>query len=93
MRELTSSKDFGGTNVTCVHIEEETKKHYHNKMIEFYIILNGELELELDDKVEKCGKDTLIMIEPKTKHKARGNADVLVICSPAFDPDDEIVVE
>lgn len=93
LRELTDKTDFENLNISHVQIGGETKKHYHNKMTEFYFVLNGEIKMDLDGKIEKCGEGTLIKIEPGTKHKAYGNAEVLVIASPAFDPDDEIVVE
>ena len=92
-QELTTSADFKNADITFFTIKEETKKHYHKTLTEFYYILDGTLDVEFDDKKEHCEPGTLIMIKPNTKHKAYGNAHIIVICSPAFDPKDEIVVE
>lgn len=96
IKELTTKEDFGNANVSYVQITGETKRHYHTKMTEFYYVLSGRMEMELDDSIEECEKGSLIMICPNTRHKAKKLSDktnVLVICSPAFDPKDEFVVE
>lgn len=96
IKELTTKEDFGNANISYVQITGETKKHYHTKMTEFYYVLAGRIKMELDDNREECEKGSLIVIYPNTRHKAKKlseRADVLVVCSPAFDQADEFVVE
>lgn len=93
VEELTTAEDFADVDIAYVKITGGTKKHYHKKMVEFYYVLDGKLDVELDDAKEECPAGTLIMIKPGTKHKAHGNANILVVCSPAFSLEDEFVVE
>ena len=93
VKELIKSSDFKEASVIIVTVNGETKKHWHKKLTEFYYILDGEIDLELDDAVEHCEEGTLVMIKPGTAHKARGNGHILEISLPAFDPNDLTVVE
>ena len=93
VKELIKSSDFKEVSVIIVDVDGETTKHRHKTLTEFYYILDGKIDLELDDAVEHCEEGTLVMIKPGTTHKARGKGHILEISFPAFDPNDLIVVE
>lgn len=92
-QELITSSDFKEVSIIVVSVDNETKKHRHKGLTEFYYILDGEFDLELDDAIEHCEAGTLIVIKPGTSHKARGKGHILEISLPAFDPNDLTVVE
>lgn len=97
MRELTNSKDFQDMDLAHVTIKDSTKKHYHKKLTEVYYVLKGSIDVEIDGKTEHLEKGQMIMIFPNTKHKAwktsEGDAEILVVCSPPWSEEDEILVE
>lgn len=67
---------------------EDAKKHFHKKTKEYYFIVRGEGEIELNDDVIKVKEGDLVVIEPGTLHRARGNMEVLVIGFPALSEND-----
>ena len=95
MRELISSSQFDKLNIAHVNIERSTKKHFHKKLTEFYYILKGNLDVDIDGKIENLKQGDIIMISPNTKHEAfsKDGAEILVICSPPWVEEDEILVE
>ncbi|UCG95645.1 MAG: cupin domain-containing protein [archaeon] len=97
MRNLTKMEDFEGMDFVQVTISDSTKRHYHKKLTEAYFVLKGSIEVEIDGKVEKLDKGSLIIIFPNTKHKARkigeGDAEILVVCCPPWSEEDEILAE
>lgn len=48
-------------------------KHYHNKSRQFFYILEGEAEIQLDDKVFLLQNGNGIEIAPGTVHQIRNN--------------------
>ena len=80
-------------SIHVVTISRDSKLHYHRKLTEFYYVLEGEGELQLNDDVIKLEPYTLVMIKPMTKHRARGNLKILNIVIPPFVEGDEFVVE
>jgi mannose-6-phosphate isomerase-like protein (cupin superfamily) len=89
MRELTKTDKLDISHVT---ITKSTKKHYHKKLTEFYYVLKGKLDVETDGIVEHLEPGQIIMISPGTEHEAHGNAEVLVICTPPWAEEDEVLV-
>ena len=67
---------------------EDAKKHFHKKTKEYYFIVRGEGEIELNDDVIKVKEGDLVVIEPETLHGARGKMEVLVIGLPALNESD-----
>lgn len=63
---------------------EDAEKHFHKKTKEYYFIVRREGEIELNDDVIKVREGDLVVIEPGTLHRARGNMEVLVIGLPAL---------
>ena len=72
-----------------VEITSDSKTHYHKKMTEIYLVLEGEGHIELDgDKVPVKPLST-VLIKPGCRHRAVGNLKVSVIAIPTFDENDE----
>ena len=67
---------------------ENAEKHFHKKTKEYYFIVRGEGEIELNDDVIKVNEGDLVVIEPGTLHRARGSMEVLVIGLPALNESD-----
>ncbi len=90
IRAITG-KDNDLASIHVVTISKDSKLHYHKRLTEFYYVLEGEGELQLNDDVIKLKPHTLVMIKPMTKHVARGNLKILNIVIPPFDEEDEFV--
>ncbi|NQU78421.1 cupin domain-containing protein [Candidatus Woesearchaeota archaeon] len=97
LRNLTVAEDCKDMDFAHVTITDSTKKHYHKNLTEVYYVLKGNLDVEIDGKIEHLEKGSMIMIHPNTNHKAwktsKEDAEVLVVCSPPWSEDDEILVE
>jgi mannose-6-phosphate isomerase-like protein (cupin superfamily) len=81
-----------GHRVASVHwveIQKEARRHYHKKLTEIYIILEGQGHLELDGQLVPVKPLTTVMIQPGCRHRALGSLKILNLVIPAFDPADE----
>lgn len=92
IRAITG-EDTDLSSIHLVTISRDSKLHYHKKLTEFYYVLEGEGELQLNDDVIKLEPHTLVMIKPMTRHVARGNLRIINIVIPPFDEEDEYIVE
>lgn len=72
-----------------VRIEEDARTHYHKRMTETYVVLEGEGWLELDGERVPVRPMSTVMIRPGCRHRAVGKLTILNIPVPAFDPEDE----
>ena len=73
-----------------VDIKTDASTHYHKRMTEIYVVLEGEGEIELDGERFPVKPMTSVMIKPGCRHRAIGtNMRILNIPIPAFDPEDE----
>jgi mannose-6-phosphate isomerase-like protein (cupin superfamily) len=72
-----------------VDIEEDSRPHYHKKMTEIYLILEGEGHMELDGELIPVEPMTAIFIRPECRHRAVGPLRIVNVPIPAFDPADE----
>ena len=86
---IVTSHDDSRVSIHRVEISREAKKHYHGKMTEYYVILDGSGEMELDDDRVTVAPGDLIEIPPGTRHRALGQLRVLVVAMPGFNRDDE----
>lgn len=66
--------------------------HYHDHTEEVYYILEGEGIIELDGELHTLTPGTAILIPPGVRHRSWGDFRTMVITSPAFDPEDEVLV-
>jgi mannose-6-phosphate isomerase-like protein (cupin superfamily) len=81
----------GNTTATMhmVVIEEDSRVHYHKKMTEIYLILEGEGHMELDGERIPVRPMMSIFIKPGCRHRAVGKMKIINVPIPAFDPADE----
>ena len=72
-----------------VDIEQDAKVHYHKKLTEVYLVLEGAGNMELDGQMMPVKPFTAIFIKPGCRHRAVGNMRIVNVSIPAFDPEDE----
>src|SRR6266568_2992349 len=72
-----------------VDIQEDSRTHYHKKMTEIYLVLEGEGHIELDGELIPVRPMTAIYLKPGCRHRAIGKLKILNIPVPAFDEADE----
>jgi len=87
-KRIISSVDTPLNSVSYLHITD-SKGHYHKGITEFYYVLSGRGNMELDEDTVELEEGILIMIPPGVRHRAYGDIRTLVICNPAFDPEDQ----
>ena len=79
-------------NVASLHIvdiQEDSQAHYHKRMTEIYLVLEGEGQMELDGALVPIKPMTAIYIRPGCRHRAIGNLRIVNIPVPSFDESDE----
>ena len=76
-------------SIHLVDIAEADRPHYHKKLTEIYLILEGEGYMELDGERVPVRPLTSILIRPGCRHRAIGRMRIVNVPIPAFDPDDE----
>lgn len=79
-------------NVASLHIvdiEQDSRTHYHKRMTEIYLVLEGEGQMELDGQLFPVKPMTAIYIKPGCRHRAIGKLKIINIPVPAFDEEDE----
>jgi mannose-6-phosphate isomerase-like protein (cupin superfamily) len=72
-----------------VDIQQDARAHYHKKMTEIYLVLEGTGEIELDGRRFPARPMTAIYIKPGCRHRAIGKLKIINIPIPAFDESDE----
>jgi hypothetical protein len=75
--------------VHLVDISADSRLHYHKKLTEIYLVLEGEGFVELDGALTPVKPLTAVFIKPGCRHRAVGKMRVLNVPIPAFDPADE----
>lgn len=88
-RRSFAHEDNPLATVHLVDIAEDARPHYHRKMTEIYVILEGEGHMELDGQLIPVRPLSSVMIHPGCRHRAVGKLRLLNIPIPAFDPEDE----
>jgi mannose-6-phosphate isomerase-like protein (cupin superfamily) len=72
-----------------VDIEKDAKVHYHKKLTEVYLVLEGEGQIELDGELVLVKPFAAVFIKPGCRHRAVGKMRIVNVSIPAFDPKDE----
>lgn len=70
-------------------IEADARVHFHKKLTEIYLVLEGEGTMELDGNIIKVKPMTSVFIKPGCRHRAVGPIRAAIVPIPAFDPEDE----
>ena len=76
-------------SVHLTEISADARTHYHKRLTETYVVLEGEGYLELDGERVPLKPLTAVTIRPGCRHRAVGNIKILNFVVPAFDPADE----
>lgn len=76
-------------SVHLVEILADARSHYHKRMTEIYVVLEGEGRMELDGELFPVKPMTAIYIKPGCRHRAIGKMKIINVPVPAFDPADE----
>jgi len=87
-RAFADSPD-NAASLHLVDIQQDAQTHYHKKMTEIYLVLEGEGQMELDGKLIPVKPMTAIYIKPGCRHRAIGKLRIINIPVPAFDTEDE----
>jgi mannose-6-phosphate isomerase-like protein (cupin superfamily) len=88
-RRAFVSHEGGAASLHVVDISSDPRAHYHRKLTEMYLVLEGEGEVELDGERVPVRPLTAVLIRPGCRHRAVGKLRVVVCAVPAFDPEDE----
>jgi mannose-6-phosphate isomerase-like protein (cupin superfamily) len=83
------SPDNTVATIHIVDISKDSRVHYHKKLTEIYLVLEGEGHMELDGEMVPVKPMTTILIKPGCRHRAVGQMRIVNIPVPAFDPKDE----
>jgi mannose-6-phosphate isomerase-like protein (cupin superfamily) len=83
------SPDNATATMHIVDIEQDARVHYHKKLTEIYLVLEGGGEMELDGQRVAVEPFTAILIKPGCRHRAVGKMRIVNVSVPAFDPADE----
>lgn len=83
------SADNPVATLHLLDVQIDARIHYHRKLTEIYLILEGEGSIELDGQVVPVKPMTAVLIKPGCRHRAVGKLRVAIIPVPAFDPEDE----
>ena len=89
-RAFASVEDFPGT-VHRTEISSDAVTHYHKKLTEVYYILEcaDDASMQLDDETIALRAGMCVLIRPGVRHRAVGQMEVLILCLPKFEEDDE----
>lgn len=87
-RAFTTDED-GIATLHLLDVQVDAQLHYHKRITEVYLILEGEGYMELDGELVPVSPMTGILIKPGCRHRAVGELRVALIAIPAFDPQDE----
>ena len=91
-RRAFADPDNTLATVHLTDISKDSRAHYHKRMTEIYIVLEGEGFLEADGEVFALKPLTTVMIPPGCIHRAVGNLRIINVPMPPFDPADEFEV-
>jgi mannose-6-phosphate isomerase-like protein (cupin superfamily) len=72
-----------------VDIQQDAQTHYHKKLTEIYLVLEGEGHIELDGELVPVKPMTAVFIKPGCRHRAIGKLRIVNVPVPAFDSHDE----
>jgi len=81
--------DNSTATMHIVDIQADSHVHYHKKLTEIYLVLEGSGQMELDGENIPVEPFTAIFIKPGCRHRAVGKMRIVNVCIPPFDTKDE----
>ena len=88
-RRAFVSPDNPVATLHMVDITQDSRAHYHKRLTEIYLVLEGEGYMELDGDRVAVRPLTAVLIRPGCRHRAVGRLRIVNVPVPAFDPEDE----
>jgi mannose-6-phosphate isomerase-like protein (cupin superfamily) len=88
-RRAFALPENAAASVHLVEISAAARVHYHKRMTEIYLVLEGEGHLELDGEKVPVKPMTTVLIKPGCRHRAVGVMKIINIVVPPFDATDE----
>jgi mannose-6-phosphate isomerase-like protein (cupin superfamily) len=88
-RRAFVSPDNKVATVHITTIKTDSQVHYHKKLTETYLVLEGSGHMELDGEKIPIKPMSAILIKPGCRHRAVGKLKIAIFVFPAFDPKDE----
>lgn len=88
-RRAFASVEGGPATLHVTEISADAKIHYHKRLTEIYLVLDGEGHMELDGEKAPLKPMTAVLIRPGCRHRAVGRLRVAIAVIPPFDPEDE----
>jgi mannose-6-phosphate isomerase-like protein (cupin superfamily) len=88
-RRAFVSNDNPAATMHVVDITQDARLHYHKKLTELYLVLEGSGYMELDGEQVPVKPLTAIFIKPGCRHRAVGKMRIANVTIPAFDAEDE----
>jgi mannose-6-phosphate isomerase-like protein (cupin superfamily) len=88
-RRAFVSPDNSVATLHLLDVQADARTHYHKRLTEIYLILEGEGQMELDGELVPVRPMTGILIQSGCRHRAVGKMRIAIIPIPAFDPEDE----
>ena len=88
-RRAFVAKDNPVATMHMVDIAADSRVHYHKKITELYLILEGVGHMELDGERIPVKPLSAVLIKPLCRHRAVGRLRVVNVPIPAFDPLDK----
>jgi mannose-6-phosphate isomerase-like protein (cupin superfamily) len=96
LREVWKSKEVSIAHVIMA-AGNISLLHKHKKITELYYFLEGSGEMDLGGKKFRVKKEMLVEVKPDVPHRLRNTGRKLlkhlVICNPAFNPRDVILLK
>jgi mannose-6-phosphate isomerase-like protein (cupin superfamily) len=75
--------------IHLVDISVDARTHYHKRMTEIYLVLEGTGTIELDGERVLVRPMMSILIKPGCRHRLVGKFRIVNVAIPAFDAGDE----
>ena len=74
----------------CLPAGAATDRHYHRLSEEFYFVLEGDGEMEIDGERARVGPGDAVVIPAGTRHQIRAQAALrfLCCCAPPYSHED-----
>ncbi len=85
-RRAFVAKDNAVATMHMVDIAADSRVHFHKKITELYLILEGVGHMELDGEKIPVKPLSAVLIKPLCRHRAVGRLRVVNVPIPAFDP-------
>jgi mannose-6-phosphate isomerase-like protein (cupin superfamily) len=74
--------DYNGNDICVVRVEGEFVWHSHEDTDDFFLVLDGELDVELRDRTVTLGRGELFVVPRQVEHRPcarRGEVKLLLI--------------